>query len=93
MEFEHQPFKEIAESRNFFENRVTANSFFKPLKVPYYISAPAYIGIYKTEGGLEVNPNFQVLRYADDKPIPGLYAVGAGCVVPHLATVKLSPAV
>lgn len=53
--------------------------FFKPLKAPYYISAPAYIGIYKTEGGLEVNPNFQVLRYADDKPIPGLYAVGAGC--------------
>ena len=53
--------------------------FFKPLKAPYYISAPAYIGIYKTEGGLEVNPNFQVLRYADDKPISGLYAVGAGC--------------
>lgn len=53
--------------------------FFKPLRAPYYISAPAYVGIYKTEGGLEVNPNFQVIRYDNDQPIPGLYAVGAGC--------------
>lgn len=53
--------------------------FFKPLKAPYYISAPAYVGIYKTEGGLEVNPDFQVIRATDDQPIPGLYAVGAGC--------------
>lgn len=53
--------------------------FFKPLKAPYYISAPAYVGIYKTEGGLEVDPNFSVIRADNDKPILGLYAVGAGC--------------
>ena len=38
-----------------------------------------YVGIYKTEGGLEVDPNFSVIRADNDKPILGLYAVGAGC--------------
>jgi fumarate reductase flavoprotein subunit len=52
---------------------------FKPLKAPYYISAKGYPVRYKTEGGLEVNRKFQVLRSTDLKPFKGLYAVGAGC--------------
>lgn len=53
--------------------------FFRPLKAPFYISAKGYPVRYKTEGGLEVNPDFEVLRSIDDKPIGRLYAVGAGC--------------
>ena len=52
---------------------------FKPLAAPYYITARGYPIRYKTEGGLEVNPDFQVLRADNDQPIPGLYAVGATC--------------
>lgn len=55
------------------------DSFFKPLKAPYYISAKGYPVRYKTEGGLEVTPKFEVIRLVDEKPIPRLYAVGAGC--------------
>ncbi|MDO5531689.1 FAD-binding protein [Sutterella sp.] len=52
---------------------------FRELKAPYYITKPNYPFCYKTEGGLEVNPDFQVLRAKDLKPIPGLFAVGAAC--------------
>ncbi len=52
---------------------------FRPLKAPFYITKPNYPFCYKTEGGLEVNPKFEVLRAKDLKPIPGLYAVGAAC--------------
>ena len=51
---------------------------FKPLKAPYYVSGKGVPVRYKTEGGLEVNPNFQVLQHINGNPIPGLYAVGAG---------------
>ena len=55
------------------------DTFFKPLKAPYYVSSKGYPVRYKTEGGLEVNPQFEVLRSVDLKPIGRLYAVGAGC--------------
>ena len=50
---------------------------FKPLTAPFYISAPSYPVRYKTEGGLEVDPNFQVITAKDEKPIKGLYAAGS----------------
>lgn len=55
------------------------DSLFRPLQAPYYISTPSFPVCFKTEGGLEVNRDFQVLRAADDSPIPGLYAAGATC--------------
>lgn len=55
------------------------DSLFRALKAPYYISTPSFPVRFKTEGGLEVNPDFQVLRAADDLPIPGLFAAGATC--------------
>ncbi len=55
------------------------DALFRALKPPYYVSTPSYPVCFKTEGGLEVNPNFQALRAADDAPIPGLYAAGATC--------------
>lgn len=55
------------------------DSLFRALKGPYYVSTPSSKVRFKTEGGLEVNPDFNVLRAADDAPIPGLYAAGAVC--------------
>ncbi len=55
------------------------DTHFRALKAPYYISAAGYPCRYKTEGGVEVNPNMQVLRGVDDQPIGNLYAAGAGC--------------
>ena len=52
---------------------------FRALKAPFYVSTPSSPVIFKTEGGLETNPNFEVLRAADDSPIPGLYAAGSTC--------------
>lgn len=50
---------------------------FQSLEAPFYISAPCVPLSYKTEGGIEVNPNYQVLEHTEEKEIPGLYAVGA----------------
>ena len=55
------------------------DKLFRALKGPFYVSTPSWPVRFKTEGGLEVNPDFQVLRAADDTPIPGLYAIGATC--------------
>jgi succinate dehydrogenase/fumarate reductase flavoprotein subunit len=52
---------------------------FRALKAPYYITAPSYPVRYKTEGGLEVNPDFVVIRASDESPIEGLYAAGSTC--------------
>lgn len=52
---------------------------FRPLRPPYYVSTPSRAVRFKTEGGLEVNPKFEVLAAKDDQPIPGLYAAGAVC--------------
>ncbi len=52
---------------------------FRALKAPFYITAANYPVRYKTEGGLEVNPDFQVITAADESVIPGLYAVGSTC--------------
>ena len=52
---------------------------FRPLEAPFYLSAPYWPVMFKTEGGIEVNRNFQVLRHSDLSPIPGLYAIGATC--------------
>lgn len=50
---------------------------FRALEAPYYISAPSYPVRYKTEGGLEVNPDFQVITAKNEEPIKGLYAAGS----------------
>lgn len=65
---------------------------FKALRAPYYATAAAYPIQFGTEGGLEVNPSFEVLRHVDDKPIPGLYAVGttSGSITLHLNDVIAS---
>ena len=55
------------------------DKLFRALKGPFYLSKPSYPVSFKTEGGLEVDPDFRVLRAADDSPIPGLYAAGAVC--------------
>ena len=55
------------------------DKLFRALKGPFYISKPSYPVSFKTEGGLEVDPDFRVLRAADDSAIPGLYAAGAVC--------------
>lgn len=55
------------------------DKLFRALKGPFYVSTPSWPVRFKTEGGLEVNPDFQVLRAADDTQIPGLYAIGATC--------------
>ncbi|MCG5030107.1 FAD-binding protein [Mesosutterella sp. OilRF-GAM-744-9] len=52
---------------------------FRAMTPPYYITAANWPLADKTEGGLEVNPDFQVLRASDDAPIPGLYAAGSTC--------------
>lgn len=52
---------------------------FRALKGPFYVSSPSWPVRFKTEGGLEVNPDFVVIRAADDSPIEGLYAAGATC--------------
>ena len=52
---------------------------FRPMKGPFYVSTPSRPVRFKTEGGLETNPDFQVLSARDDRPIPGLYAAGAVC--------------
>lgn len=52
---------------------------FRAMTPPYYITAANWPLAYKTEGGLEVNPDFNVLRASDEKPIPGLYAIGSTC--------------
>lgn len=52
---------------------------FRAMTPPYYITAANWPLAYKTEGGLEVAPDFQVLRASDDAPIPGLYAAGSTC--------------
>ena len=52
---------------------------FKPINPPYYISTPSFPIRYKTEGGIEVNTDFQVLRNTDESPIKGLYAIGSTC--------------
>ncbi len=51
----------------------------RPLKAPFYVSTPSYPVRFKTEGGLEVTPSFEVMAAADDQPIPGFYAAGACC--------------
>lgn len=56
-----------------------ADSLFRPLKGPFYISEASYPVRFKTEGGLEVNPNFEVIAASDETPIKGLYAAGAAC--------------
>ena len=52
---------------------------FRALRAPYYLSKPYWPVMFKTEGGIEVNPRFEVLRHSDATVIPGLYAVGAAC--------------
>ena len=52
---------------------------FRALKAPYYITAPNWPLSYKTEGGIEVTPDFQVIRASDETPIAGLYAIGSTC--------------
>ncbi|MDO4937061.1 MAG: FAD-dependent oxidoreductase [Sutterellaceae bacterium] len=52
---------------------------FKGLKAPYYLSKPYWPVMFKTEGGIEVNSRFEVLRHSDLSAIDGLYAVGATC--------------
>lgn len=42
---------------------------------PYYALGPLYSWIMTTDGGLDVTPNFEVLR-GDGRVIPGLYAAG-----------------
>lgn len=42
---------------------------------PYYALGPLYSWIMTTDGGLDVTPNFEVLR-GDGSVIPGLYAAG-----------------
>ena len=55
------------------------DKLFRALKAPFYITAPNWPLAYKTEGGIEVNPDFQVIRASDESPIPGLYAIGSTC--------------
>ncbi len=55
------------------------DKLFRALKAPFYVSTPSTPVCFKTEGGLEVNNRFEVLRASDDKPFGGLYAVGATC--------------
>ena len=56
-----------------------SDPLFRALKGPFYVSTPSSTVRFKTEGGLEVNPDFNVLRAADDSAIPGLFAAGAVC--------------
>lgn len=55
------------------------DKLFRALKGPFYVSTPCWPVAFKTEGGLEVDPDFLVLRAADDSPLPGLYAAGSTC--------------
>lgn len=52
---------------------------FRALQGPFYVSTPCWPVAFKTEGGLEVDSDFRVLRAADDSPLPGLYAAGSTC--------------
>ena len=52
---------------------------FRAPQGPFYVSTPCWPVAFKTEGGLEVDPDFRVLRAADDLPLPGLYAAGSTC--------------
>ncbi len=52
---------------------------FRALSGPFYVSAPSWPVRFKTEGGLEVNPDFVVIRASDESPIEGFYAAGATC--------------
>ena len=44
-------------------------------KPPYYVM-PVNPRLNYTQGGARINAKSQVLRYADGKPIPGLYCAG-----------------
>lgn len=55
------------------------DKLFRALRGPFYVSTASSPVMFKTEGGLEVDPDFRVLRAADDSPIPGLYAAGSNC--------------
>ncbi|MDO5532619.1 FAD-dependent oxidoreductase [Sutterella sp.] len=55
------------------------DSRFRALEAPYYLSAPYAPVMFKTEGGIEVNPKFEVLAHDDLAPIRGLYAIGSTC--------------
>ena len=65
------------------------DKLFRALKGPFYVSTPCWPVAFKTEGGLEVDPDFRVLRAADDSPLPGLYAAGSTCgsISTHLCDV------
>lgn len=53
------------------------DALFKPLRAPFYITPPSYPVRYKTEGGLEVNPDFKVIKASDETEIPGLFSAGS----------------
>lgn len=55
------------------------DKLFRALEGPIYVSTPSWPVVFKTEGGLEVDPDFRVLRAADDSPLPGLFAAGSTC--------------
>lgn len=55
------------------------DKLFRALKAPFYITAPNWPLSYKTEGGIEVNRDFAVIRASDESVIPGLYAIGSTC--------------
>ncbi len=58
------------------DSRTTPNPCIAPIdKAPFY-AIPIYPGDIGTKGGLHTNENGQVLRADDEKPIPGLYAIG-----------------
>ena len=65
---------------------------FRALKAPYYATHAAFPIKYATEGGLETDESFRALRLVDDKPVPGLYAIGtcAGEITLHLSDVLAS---
>lgn len=68
------------------------DSLFKAIRAPYYLSIAQYPVSFKTEGGLEVNPRFEVLSFSDETPIPGLFAAGStvGSISTRLSDVVAS---
>jgi succinate dehydrogenase/fumarate reductase flavoprotein subunit len=48
----------------------------QPVAKPPYFTMPVKPRVNYTQGGARINAKAQVLRYADGKPIPGLYCAG-----------------
>jgi fumarate reductase flavoprotein subunit len=63
--------------RGYDELLLKQRRFLEPLRTPPYYALKCCQGFLGTIGGIKINHHMEVLN-SQEKPIPGLYAVGAG---------------